>query len=96
MPGSSFTAIGAETPERRARRGEFVEAVLSAIPVIDITLPIMRIFAELDAHLSADGSKLPTSDLLIASTALARGDEVVTGNMRHYRPVPRLTVHEWA
>lgn len=84
----------ADSPARRARREEFVEAVLSALPVIALTLPIMRVFAEVDARLSASGSKLPTSDLLIASTALWRGDEVVTGNTRHFDKIPGLTVHQ--
>jgi predicted nucleic acid-binding protein len=85
----------ADTPARRARREEFVEAMLSALPVVDITLPVMRVFAEIDARLRAKGATLPTSDLLIASTALSRADEVVTGNVRHFRSVPGLTVHEW-
>lgn len=86
----------ADTVERRARREEFVEALLSALPVVAITLPIMRVFAEIDAGLRGARKKLPTSDLLIACTALSRGDEVVTGNPRHFRRVPGLTVHEWA
>ncbi len=85
----------ADTPARRARREEFVEAVLSALPVVDLTLPIMRVFAEIDARLRAAGKKVPTSDLLIACSAISRGDEVVTGNVRHFRQVPGLTVHEW-
>ena len=56
----------------------------------------MRLFAELDARLSAVAARLPTSDLLIASTALFRGDEVVTGNLRHFRRVPGLVLHEFA
>lgn len=85
----------ADTPARRARREEFVEALLAAVPVLPINLQIMRVFAEVDARLRAAGSKLPTSDLLIACTALARGEEVLTGNVRHFRKVPGLTVHEW-
>lgn len=84
----------ADTPARRARREEFVEAVLSALPIVALTLPIMRVFAEIDARLSASGSKLPTSDLLIAATALCRGDDVVTGNTRHFEKIPGLTVHQ--
>jgi tRNA(fMet)-specific endonuclease VapC len=83
----------ADTPARRARREEFVEAVLFALPVVPITLPVMRVFAEIDARLRTAGDKLPTSDLLIASTALCRGDEVVTGNPRHFGKIPGLTVH---
>lgn len=85
----------ADTPARRARRKEYVETVLSALRVVDITLPIVRILGEIDARLVTAGMRLPTSDLLIASTALHRGDDIVTGNVRHFRRVPGLTVHEW-
>ena len=39
----------ADTPRRRARREDFVEAVMAAVPSIPITLPVMRIFGRLDA-----------------------------------------------
>jgi predicted nucleic acid-binding protein len=84
----------ADTPSRRARREEFVEALLAAIPVVPLTLPIMRVYGEIDAQLTTRGQRLPTSDLLIACTALSRGDDIVTGNMRHFNRVPGLTVHE--
>lgn len=83
----------ADTAARRASREEFVEAMLAAIPVVPITLPVARIFGEIDARLSAAGRRIPTSDLLIASTALSRGDEIVTGNMRHFDAVPGLVVY---
>lgn len=84
----------ADTPAHRQRREGFVEAVLSTLPIVEITLPIMRVFAVVDAHLRGAGKRLPTSDLLIASTALSRRDEVVTGNARHFHSIPRLIVHE--
>jgi predicted nucleic acid-binding protein len=84
----------ADNPARRARREEFVEAILAAIPAVPITLPIMRVFGEIDAQWSAGGRRLPTSDLLIACTALSRGDEIVTGNRRRFDRIPGLKVHE--
>lgn len=86
----------ADTPARRASREEFVETILAAIPVVPITLAIARVFGELDARLSGAGRRIATSDLLIASTALSRGDEIVTGNQRHFDRVPGLTVHRLA
>ncbi len=82
----------ADTPARRARREEFVEAVLAAIPAAPITLEVMRVFGQVDAALSTAGTRIPTSDLLIAATALARDDQVVTGDPRHFDRVPGLTV----
>jgi len=84
----------ADTPSRRARREDFVAAVLAVVPVVPVTLAVARVFGELDAKAGAGGRRLPTSDLLIASTALCRGDDVVTGNPRHFRDVPGLVVHE--
>jgi predicted nucleic acid-binding protein len=83
----------ADTPSRRANRQEFVETILAAIPVVPITLAIARLFGEIDARLSAAGRRIPTSDLLIASTALSRGDELVTGNPRHFDRVEGLRIH---
>jgi len=67
-----------------------------AIPVVPLTLAIARLYGELDARFTARGHRLPTSDLLIASTALYRGDEVLTGNPRHFARIPELTVRRYA
>ncbi len=80
----------ADGARRRAQREEFIEAVLAAIPAIPVTLDIMRIFAEVDAGLRSRGVNLPTSDLIIGSTAIARGDSLVTGNRRHFDRIPGL------
>lgn len=84
----------ADTASRRARREDFVAAVLAVVPVIPVTLAVARVFGELDAKAGAGGRRLPASDLWIASTALCRGDDVVTGNLRHFREVPGLVVLE--
>ena len=84
------------TPRRRAAREEFVEAILAAVPAVPITVPIMRIFGRLDADLVSKGRRLPTSDLLIASTVLSRDDRIVTGNLRHFRRIPGLAVREYS
>jgi len=54
------------------------------------------VFGEIDARLGSGGRRIPTSDLLIASTALSRADEIVTGNPRHFDRVPGLKVHSLA
>lgn len=77
----------------RARREEFVEAMLAAVPAVPVTLAVARVCGEIDARLSAKGRRIPTSDLLIASTALVRGDAIVTGDRRHFARVPGLKVH---
>ena len=67
-----------------------------AIPVVPLTLAIARLYGELDARFTARGRRLPTSDLLIASTGLYRGDDVLTGNPCHFARIPELTVRRHA
>ena len=85
----------ADHPSRRARREEFVEALLAAIPVLPVTLATARVVGQIDAQLTAEGQRIPTSDLLIAATALSRGDAIVTGDARHFDRVTGLTVHHF-
>lgn len=86
----------ADSVSTRAQREEFVEAILAAIPAVPITLPIMRVHGQIDAWLSAAGQRLPTSDLLIACSALARNDEIVTGNVRHFDRIEGLVIHSFS
>lgn len=83
----------ADTPSRRIRREEFLDALIATVPVVPITINIARIFGEVDAMLTATGRRIPTSDLLIAATALSRDDDLVTGDTRHFGRVPGLVVH---
>ena len=85
----------ADHPSRRARREEFVEALLAAIPVLPVSLATARVVGQIDAQLTAEGQRIPTSDLLIAATALSRGDAIVTGDARHFDRVTGLTVHHF-
>lgn len=85
----------ADSPQRRARREEFVESVLSVIPTAPVTLEVARVFAEVDAKLRAAGDRIATSDLLIGATALVRGDELATGNLRHFERIPGLVIREF-
>jgi predicted nucleic acid-binding protein len=41
------------------------------------------------------GKRLPPSDLLIAATALYRGDAIATGNVRHFNRIDELQVYAW-
>lgn len=85
----------ADSPARRARREQFVETVLSEIPVIALTVSVIRVFAELDARAEEAGEKVPVEDLMIAATALFRGDSVLTRNTKDFKRVKGLSVTEW-
>lgn len=65
---------------------------LGGFDVIDVTLEIADIWADIRGLLRKERNIVPDSDLLIASTALRFGMDVVTRNVRHFGRVPGLGV----
>lgn len=78
------------TPEHRARREAFVEAVLTALPPIPFDLVTARAHARLWAHLASAGKDVGAHDRLVAATAISVGWRVGTANIRHFNHVPGL------
>ena len=74
----------------RARRFAFVEAVLDVVPIASFGLTEARRHAELWAELARRGKMIGAHDLLIAATALARGEMLATLNRTEFRRVPGL------
>lgn len=74
----------------RMRRAAFVEALLAELPVLPFGLGAARMHAELWAELARNGTMIGAHDLLIAATAIAGGDALVTLNQREYARVPGL------
>ena len=77
-------------PGVRARRTAFVEALLDLVPVIPFGLAAARQHAHLWATLSEAGRVIGPHDMLIAATALARGDALGTLNEGEFGRVPGL------
>ena len=84
----------ADSPDRRLRRENFVEAILTALPVLAFDLRVARVYAGLSAQLAAAGQPVGAHDLLIAATALADGSAALTHNLRDFARVPGLVVRE--
>jgi predicted nucleic acid-binding protein len=82
----------ANTPERRERRQVFIDELLADVPVYPFTRPIAMLAGRIDAEQQMKGIKIPFQDLLIGATALDLGYAVVTGNARHFKIIPCLTV----
>lgn len=82
----------ADTPERRAKRAAFVEAILSRIPALPFTIEVARVHSELFAQLVQQGGMIGAHGLIIAATAVTRAFPVMTGNTSEFERVPELTV----
>ena len=82
----------AGTDANRARRRTFVEGVFRDLVVYPLTLEIARLAGRIEGEQAALGNTIAFEDLLIGSTALQVGFDVVTSNLRHFRTIPGLNV----
>ncbi len=75
---------------------EKVEEVVSAkLPILPFDADAARRYGEIRAELERQGTPVGDADSRIAAIALVRSLVVVTGNIRHFRKVPHLTVENW-
>jgi tRNA(fMet)-specific endonuclease VapC len=82
----------ANTDTRRIRRNAFVERVLGTFPIYPFGLAEARIYADLWTTQRKSGHASGSHDLIIAATALSRGDSVLTFNRKHFVTIQGLTV----
>ena len=85
-------AARADTPARRAKRQQFIQELLTALPIHPITVPVALRAGQIDGEKQAKGVRLPLSDLLIGVTALELGYSVATANLRHFQMIPDLKI----
>jgi len=79
----------------RARRAALVEAVLERFPLLSVDLVCARAHARLWAELRQTGALIGPHDLWLASTCLAHGLTMVTGNVREFARLPGLHFEVW-
>ena len=85
-------AARADSPQRRAERQQFIQELILALPVHPVSVPVALRAGTIDGDCQSRGIRLPLSDLLIGVTALELGYGVATSNLRHFQPIPDLTV----
>jgi predicted nucleic acid-binding protein len=66
--------------------------VLPSLTVLPYEVATARVYGAIRADLERRGRSLADADLQIAATALQHGLELVTGNTKHFRRVPGLTL----
>ncbi len=82
------------TEAHRHSRERFLQAVISALPIIPYTEQTAYHHARLWADLEGAGKMIGAYDLVVAATALERDAELATFNKKHFAKVPRLKVIE--
>lgn len=74
---------------------ERIEAIAERVPVLPFHEASASTYAALRAELERRGTPLAEPDLRIAAIARTFDLVLVTGNERHFRRVPGLTVENW-
>ena len=82
------------TGAHRKRRQQYIEAILSLLPVIPYSEQTAYEHARIWAELESSGKMIGYYDLIVAATALERGSAVATFNQRHFAHVIGLKVIE--
>jgi predicted nucleic acid-binding protein len=82
----------ADTIERRRRRRQFLEELLTGVPIQPVTVPIALRAGQIDGDTQAKGVRIALSDLLIGASALELGYRLGTANVRHFGLIPGLNV----
>jgi predicted nucleic acid-binding protein len=77
---------------QRATNMQIWRDFLAAFDIVDVTMEIAEIWADIRGSLRKDGNLIPDNDLLIASTALRFGMTLVTWNLRHFGRITGLDV----
>lgn len=81
----------ANTAQRRAKRGAFVENLLASVPVLEFSASVARTHARMIAALPKNVTAA-AHDALIAATAVHHGHAVLTRNMADFKIYAGLTV----
>jgi len=82
------------TAPHRARREQYLQALLGPLPIIPYSEQTAREHARIWAELEAAGKRIGFYDLLVAATALERGSKVATFNRKHFDLIKGLIVVE--
>ncbi|MGA2850882.1 MAG: PIN domain-containing protein [Terracidiphilus sp.] len=82
----------ANTPERNATRRQFLNELMTALPVHPVTVQVALRAGQIDGENTAKGVRVALSDLLIGVTALELGYRVATANVRDFQMVPGLGI----
>ena len=85
----------ANTAQRRARRGAFVENLLAVIPVLEFSMPVVRTHARIIAALPKSVTA-GAHDALIAATAVHHGYALLTRNVADFKIFAGLSVEAFS
>ena len=82
------------TGSHKAKRTHYLQTFLTSVPIIPYTDLTAYEHARIWAELESSGKMIGFYDIIVAATALERGDSVATFNKRHFDSIKGLKVIE--
>ena len=82
----------ANTPERRSTRQQFLNELMTSLPIHLLTIPVAPRVGQMDGENTAKGIRVALPDLDIGVTALRLGYRVATANLRHFQMIQGLEI----
>jgi tRNA(fMet)-specific endonuclease VapC len=86
---------GAHKHSQSTRLVALIADLMREVQIIDFDAACAERFGQVRGLLLQQGISVPTTDLMIASTALVHDLTLVTHNMADFRLVPGLRVEDW-
>lgn len=80
------------SPLQKAKRQQYLEAVLAALPIIPYTEQTAYEHARIWGELEASGKMIGFYDVIVAATAIERGSRLATLDQRHFSQVKGLAL----
>ena len=73
----------------------FEDVLLPRATILPFDFSAAKKYGEIRSFLEKKGAPLAHADLQIASIALSMNMTLITGNLKHFQRVPKLTVENW-
>jgi predicted nucleic acid-binding protein len=73
----------------------FESVLLPRATILPFALSAAKKYGEIRSFLEKQGTPLAHADLQIASIALSMNMTLITGNLKHFKRVPQLSVENW-
>lgn len=86
---------GAACSQQPEANQQAVDAFANGIVVLNVDPNVVRVFADLKAHLRKEGMLIEDFDMLIGATARTFGLTLVTNNTDHFRRISNLHLENW-
>ncbi|NJD78429.1 MAG: type II toxin-antitoxin system VapC family toxin [Candidatus Methanoperedens sp.] len=73
-----------------------VTSLLKSLSILEIDIAAAQKAAEIDVRLKNSGSTLELEDVLIAGVCIANNEELVTGNLDHFKRISGLKCRSYS